>query len=111
MEKIITAFATLFVLLVAIFAGTGVMTVSSEVARAKEYKADVIAEIENSNFNQVVIDACIDQAKNAGYELEVLNTIYDADNNITTAEVILSYEYDIPIFGIHKTHETRGIAR
>lgn len=111
MEKIVSAFSTLFVLLLVILGSAALITVGADVAAAKEFKADVIAEIENSNFNPYVINDCIGQAQAAGYQLQVINTDYDADNNVKAAEVILSYDYKIAVFGIGKTHETRGIAR
>ena len=45
--------------------------VSADVAAAKEFKATMIAEIENSDFNPYVIDGCKAQARTEGYELEV----------------------------------------
>lgn len=111
MEKIIAAFSTLLVLLLVILGSAAVMNTGADVAAAKEYKADVIAEIENSDFNPYVIAECIRQAQAAGYQLSVSGLTYDEDNNIQTAEVILAYSYEIPLFGISKTHETRGIAR
>ena len=76
-----------------------------------KYKADVIAEIENSNFNPDVISACISQAQSAGYTLQVSGYVYDADHDIQSAEVIVSYSYEMPLLGISKTQSTRGIAR
>ena len=70
-----------------------------------------MAEIENSNFNQNVINSCINQARVAVYELQVTNCTYDVNNDIKTAEVILTYKYEIPLFGISATKTTRGIAR
>lgn len=111
MEKVISAFSTLFVLLLLILGGAALITVGADVAAAKEYKADVIAEIENSNFNPYVVNECISQAQAAGYQLQVRSTDYDTDNNVMAAEVILSYEYKLPVFGISRIQETRGIAR
>ena len=51
---------------------------SGQIAAAKEYKADVIAEIENSNFNPSVIAACTSQAEAEGYQLTVSDCTYDA---------------------------------
>ena len=79
-------------------------------AAAKEYKADVIAEIENSDFNRDVISSCISQAQSAGYTLTVTPSA-NADGETVSADVILSYDYKMPVFGIEKTHMTRGIAR
>ena len=79
-------------------------------AAAKEYKADVIAEIENSDFNRDVISSCISQAQSAGYTLTVTPSA-NAEGETVSADVILSYDYKMPVFGIEKTHMTRGIAR
>ena len=111
MKHIIGAFGTLIVLGLQILICTSVTSVSGVMAEAKEYKASVIAEIENSNFNQNVIDACIRQAGQEGYILEITNCIYDADMDMQSAEVLLSYEYAIQILGIKDIRTTRGIAR
>lgn len=111
MKNIISVFTSLFILVVNIIAVTAMITVSGDVAAAKEYKADVVAEIENSNFNPNVINTCISQARQSGYTLEVRAGTYDERNNMQTAEVILSYSYQIPLFGITDTKTTRGIAR
>lgn len=110
MKHIISAFGTLMVLVINTVICVGILTVSSDVAAAKEYKADVIAEIENSNFNPNVINTCISQASTAGYTLQVA-TSKDINNEIQSAEVVLSYSYEIPVFGISHTKTTRGIAR
>ena len=111
MKQIIGAFCTLFVLLLYLFTGAGVLEASGGVAAAKEYKAGVIAQIENSNFNPKVINACIQSAAEAGYELEVTNCEYDMYHNIQTAQVALHYQYRLPLFGITQTKTTYGIAR
>lgn len=111
MKQIIGAFGTLLILLFNIFICIALSTASAQVAAAKEYKADVIAEIENSNFNPDVMDACIIQASQAGYTLDITSCIYDEDSNIQTAEVILSYSYELPVFGITQVKTTRGFAR
>lgn len=111
MKNIIEAFtAVLFIILFA-FAGISVITASSSIMAAKEYKADVIAEIENSDFNENVINTCVSQGADAGYQVEVTPCTYDENNNMRTAEVVVSYEYKLPLFGISGTKSTRGIAR
>lgn len=111
MKQIISAFGILFSIVLGLFTCTTVISASGATAAAKEYKADVIAEIENSNFNPNVISNCIAQATDAGYELQITSCTYDANNDIQTAEVILTYKYEMPLFGIYDTKTTRGIAR
>ena len=111
MKHIISVFVTMFSFILHLFLCIAVSNVSGAITEAKELKADVIAEIENSNFNPNVIDACIRQAKDAGYFMQVTNCIYDERQKIQTAEVIVSYQYEIPFLGIYETMTTRGIAR
>lgn len=110
MKNIINTFTTLLFYLLCVLGGAALLTASAQTAAAKEYKADVITEIENSDFNQTVITSCISQAQSAGYTLAVTPSV-DADGETVSADVVLSYSYKIPIFGIEKTHMTRGIAR
>ena len=93
-----------FFLCISIVAGVDTKT------QAEEYKADVIAEIENSNFNQAVIETCMIQAEKVGYEVQVHPCCYDADGDTTLAEVIVSYSYQVPLLGIAEKKELRGIA-
>lgn len=111
MKQIISAFGTLFTIMLVLFTCATVISASGDAAAAKEYKADVIAEIENSNFNPNVIASCIDQAADAGYDLQITSCTYNEYNDIQTAEVILTYNYEMPLFGISDTKTTRGIAR
>ena len=111
MKYIVEAFGVMLVLIMNLFLCIGVVSVSTDVAAAREYKADVIAEVENSNFNPGVIAACVQQAQNLGYNMEVNGYVYDEEHDIQSAEVRIIYSYKIPLFGISKTQMTRGIAR
>lgn len=89
----------------------GFIKASVDTDAAKEFKASCIAEIENSNFNDSVITACINEADSKGYTLLVNKTVIDPEYNVVVAEVVLEYPYKIAALGIDNTHETRGIAR
>lgn len=111
MKNIVGAFGTLLVIVINFYVCVTISGASAAVAAAKEFKAEIVAEIENSNFNEYVIAGCIEQANEAGYELRVTNYTYNQDEDIQTAEVILTYSYELPLFGISATKMTRGIAR
>lgn len=111
MKYIIEAFSILIVLMLNLLLCTAVLSVSADVAAAKEYKADVVAEIENSNFNPNVIDACKTQAALQGYSLEITASTYDEDRDRCIAQVRLTYDYEIPLLGISQQRVTSGIAR
>jgi len=111
MRNIIGAFGTLMVLVIYFFSCIAISNAGVAIAEAKEFKADVVAEIENSNFNPKVIEGCIAQAEAAGYQLVITSYIYDERCDIKSAEIIIKYSYDIPLLGISQTKTTRGIAR
>ena len=111
MKHIIGAFSALTILVLNLLLCAAVLTISAGAAEAKEYKAAVVAEIENSNFNPAVIAACKSQAAQRGYELEVITGIYHANQDVRMAEVLLKYRYEVPLLGISGEHVTRGIAR
>lgn len=111
MKHIISGYGILFALVFTLYICAAVTSQSGQIAAAKEYKADVVAQIENSNFSPHVITSCIQQAANKGYQLQVNACTYDANHNMQTAEVILTYQCKMPLFGIDDTKTTRGMAR
>lgn len=111
MKYIIEAFSVMTLLLLNLFLCVAVVSVGADVAAAKEYKADVVAEIENSNFNPEVMEGCREEATAQGYQLEIVPCMYDDDSGRQVAEVRLTYRYEIPLLGISQERVTRGIAR
>ena len=111
MGQVIKTYLGLFFLLLMGLVGIGVVTAGVQSASARNYHADVISEIECSNFNSGVIDACRQQARDAGYDLNVRTMNYDTEGHVMTAEVILKYNYAIPILNLVTDHEVRGFAR
>lgn len=111
MKKILTTFFIVFLLMIFVIVGIGIISVNLDIEKARDYKADVIAEIENSNFNTKVIASCIDQATEAGYELEVTPIVTDTETNQQIATIVLKYQYTFKILNINNTHEIRGYAR
>lgn len=111
MGQIIKTYLGLFFILLMGLVGIGVVTAGVQSAAARNYHADVINEIECSNFNASVIAACKQQAQESGYDLKVMTMNYDTDGNVMTAEVILGYDYAIPVLNLVTDHEVRGFAR
>lgn len=104
-------YLVIFFLMLMGLIGIGVVTAGIEVNAARNYHADVISEIECSNFNLNVVNACKIQAKNKGYQLVVTDMVYDIEKNQRMAEVVLSFQYAIPILNLISEHEVRGFAR
>lgn len=64
MKYIIEVFSVMLVLVFNLLLCISMLGVSADVAAAKEFKAAMIAEIENSDFNPYVIDGCKAAGKN-----------------------------------------------
>ncbi len=65
MGQVIKTYLGLFFILLMGLVGIGVVTAGIQSAAARNYHADVINEIECSNFNDGVIEACKQQAQEA----------------------------------------------
>lgn len=102
----------------------GVISAEMQSAKAKDYKADVVAQIEASDFDTEVMKELIKSAKDNGYTLYIKddpNDLSDPDTpsvlvtnasyNKKISYVTLKYSFDIGIFGIHKEHVTQSVAR
>lgn len=111
MGQIMKTYLGIFFLLVTGTVGIGVVTAGIQSANARNYHADVISEIECSNFNDAVIALCRQQAKEAGYELVVKTMVYNPQEHTKMAEVILRYQYAIPALNLVTDHQVRGFAK
>ena len=123
MSQVIKSFLGVFFLLSMLLLGIGILSAQTDVADALDYKADIIAELENSNYNAKVMEACIRQAKESGYEVEITTytpekqtAVYTTDNvsdttDVVMAEVKLTYPYRIGFLNAVTDHQVRGYAR
>lgn len=111
MGQIMKTYLGIFFLLVTGMVGIGVVTAGIQSANARNYHADIIGEIECSNFNDAVVSSCREQAKEAGYDLKIKTMAYDAQGHAKIAEVILDYEYAIPVLNLVTDHQVRGFAK
>lgn len=111
MEQIFKIFTALIIVTLQFFLCICVFLSCEQRERADSVKASVIAEIENSNFNESVIHACIETAKENGYELAVDTAVYEKEQDLVLADVTLSYTYEIPLLGVKQTKTLEGVAR
>lgn len=123
MSQIIKAFMGIFFLMMLLLLGVGILSAQMDVADALDYKSDMIAEIENSNYSPKVLNACIRQAMDNGYSVEIKtytpekSTVTYTRPNVTDttdvvmAEVIITYPYRIGILESVTNHQVRGFAR
>lgn len=100
-----------FFLVLVTLSGIGTVMAGADTTKAQNYHADVIEEIECSNYNDAVIASCITQAEREGYELAITPVARDAAGNVQTAEVILKYDYGIELFQLSQKKSIRGFTR
>lgn len=110
MESVIKTYLGIFLTFIGVFVAVGVISACIAASNAVSFHADVIKEVEDSNFAPRVIEACKTSAESAGYGLEILE-IKDATGRTVMAEVILDYDYNIPFLKVFTQHEKRGFAR
>lgn len=124
MSQVIKAFTGVFFLMLLTLLGSGIVSAQLDSAYARDYKEAVVAEIENSGFCESVMNACLTQAREDGYELTM--TIYqsgeepivvgskvDGDimaENVEMVEILLNYDYSIPFLNYMSRHTLRGYA-
>lgn len=111
MGTIAKAFLGIFFLLLVTLTGIQTVMGGTDTTEAQNYHADVITEIECSNFNPQVISTCISQAGQAGYELTITPITYDSSGSHQTAEVVLKYKYGIELLDLSEQKSIRGFAR
>ncbi len=108
MKHVIEAFSVLFVMILNLFLCMTVLTASADAAAAKRFTADVVAEIENSNFNSRVVESCRIRAEKSGYELAVIPGNYGKQK---LARVRLTYSYRLPLLALEAHKTTEAVAR
>lgn len=124
MSQIIKVWMSLFLILVFVVTGIGCISAGMEIEHARSFKSDVVANLENSNYNASVINSCINTAADQGYMLTIV--AYGRDGNVKTyhdgnlavntsgvyaAGVTLKYQYKIGFLKINTEKTVRGMAR
>lgn len=109
MGQVIKTYLGIFLMMLLLVVGTGIVSAEMEICRARNFKTDVVTELENSHFHPEVIEACRQQAQDMGYELEI--ETYGDGGEIKMAAVTLFYTYQIGPFHTRTEHSVQGIAR
>lgn len=107
MSQAIKAFLGIFFLMMLMLLGCEITGAQMSSVYARDYKAAVMAEISDSGCNQNVIDSCVAQAREDGYDLDVL--VWE-QNGHRIAEVTLEYEYRISFLNYTNRYKLRGYA-
>ena len=137
MEQVIKTYLGIFLMMLLSTVGIGIVAAEAQICQARNFKSDVVVELENSNIT-VPVDysgvlivythdkllEAIKQADELGYQLQV-NLYEDSgaitvcengnvppvEKEVTMAEVILHYAYRMGPFHSKTEHSIRGFGR
>lgn len=108
MRIIIEHVITFLLLLIFIWIGMAYIIQNMAYSSAREFHGAVVTQLENSYFDETVMDDCRRKAARAGYDLDV--QVYGSGNE-KDAKVTLAFHYTIPLAGIHKIYKIEGYSR
>ncbi len=90
--------------------GTSYQIASLNSMNAQKFHSAVVSEIEASGFSPKTISECEKKAKENGYNSLNVTTLGSVKGN-TYAEVVLDYNYSIPLLNQVMDHQIIGYAR
>jgi hypothetical protein len=125
MDAFIKGFLGLFIAAVITYIAVGTISAELDASSARGFMDSAKKEIAESNFSGNVIQEVGRTAKENGYALEV--NVYGKESgkqsaaygenesgsigdtqDVECAELVLTYDYSIPILGSKSTHTVRG---
>lgn len=125
MSQIVKAFLGVFLTLFIAVVALGVLITYMEVMNAQDMQARIVDELENSDFNVAVMQACFKQCEKAGYDLSVTlfseGTVVTAVHSwqevpaslesVTVAKVEMKFPMKSTLLGIDQSRTFVGYAR
>ena len=113
MEQIAKMFLGIILIIIITFTSIGLITATIDASHAEDYAAKTASIIEAGNFSDNVISNCQAEAIASGYnELIVKKIDSNNDGRTDMAEIVLKYNYTIPILNITgKEHTAKSYAR
>ena len=123
MSQIMKAFFGIFLIMFMTVTSSGILSGFMTVVEAQNLHAQIINELEDSDFNREVAKGCFKNASDVDDTLEL--TFYMLDNTtktvadasqipdsiqITKARVELKFDYIVAFFGIRQKHVLSGYA-
>ena len=122
MSQIMKTFLGVFLIMFMVVTSSGVLSGFMTVVEAQNLHAQVINELEDSDYDSSVAQTCFENASKAGDTLELklyltdnsIKTVTDASqitsDDIEKARVELKFNYAVAFFGIEQEHVLSGYA-
>ena len=101
MKIAIEVFSIVIAITLACILFASIISSNNQNCYARDYYNVVVNRIEDSNYNDQVIEECINDAQSKGYDLDVDDvTVYDDQ---PSKYVTLTYYVSLPVFGLFGT--------
>lgn len=111
MESIVKGFLGTMFMVIIVFLGYGMISASMQARYADAFAADCVKKIENSNYSEQVIGACVADADRLGYILAVDTYGVDGSSRDGYGSLTLTYPYEIPFLKIQEAYDIRSDMR
>lgn len=112
MDQIFKSYMGVVMLFLLLFVGIGIISASMDASAAEDFAAESASVIEASNYSNEVISNLKTEAAQSGYVLNITTQDTDGDNIPDIAEVVVDYQYSIPILNIMGTvHHAKAFAK
>lgn len=106
MKIAIEIYASLFILCLTAALCIGFISSDLSVMEARDAYYSYVNELQESNFADSVVDACVEDANKNGHALTI--DVLEDDNKNRSANVSLSYKYKITPLGISQNKVIEG---
>ena len=108
MNQIIKTYLTVFLLLIIIFVGTGIIISALDAQKAEKVNSAYASTIASHNYSNDSINACTLEASNNDYVLSVKRYDTNADGYSDICECILEYDYSLSFLNSAATTTTNN---
>ena len=106
MKIAIEIFVSLFILIIMVALCVGLVSSDLDVMEARDFYYSCVTELQQSNFADDVITACVENAQNQGYILDV--QIFPSESGDRFVKLTLKYDYKVPAIGIKQEKIIEG---
>ena len=107
MKGMVSQFVLFVFLIILMWTGVSYVSQNMQYSSARDYYHFVVRQIENSDFDQTVIEACKVDAKKRGYRLQ----IKQYEENQRDARIKLEFDYRFPMTQQKRQYWIDGYAR
>ena len=106
MKVVIETYVSVFVICICVVLCACLITADINVASARDAYTTYVLELQDSNFADDVVQACLDDATSRGYSINI--TVYDNGGGDRSGNIELQYDYSIGLIGYTTQRYIRG---